>query len=120
MISVFVADIAGLPAVALNADGVDSAAAVLAEPAVRADLQAFRAKDGALWNGIDELALRPPSPAERALWEAAFFEAIGARGVSREVALLDTWVCVLVAVSPPIRPQDPPTPRRWPSFGRAR
>jgi hypothetical protein len=125
MISVFVADIGGLPAVALNADGLDRAAAVLAEPAVRADLQAFQANGGALWNGIDEIALRPPSPAERALWEAAFFEAIGARGVSREAALLDTWVCLLVAVAPPtvrapITPSDPPPPGRWPSLKRTR
>ena len=125
MIEVFAADIGGLPAVALNADGLDGAAAVLAEPAVRADLQAFRVNGRPLWNGIDKIVLRPPSRAERALWEAAFLEAIGARGVSREAALLDTWVCVLVAVSPrigraPIGPPDPRPPRRWPSLGWSR
>jgi hypothetical protein len=124
MIAVFVAEIAGSPVLALNAQARDAAAATLAEPGVQLDLQQFRNGDAPLWNGLDEIVLRDPTDPERALWEASFFKAIRDSGATLEDALQETWICMLVAVSPPpaakVSPPGPPPPGRWPSIGRTR
>ena len=126
MIAVYVAEIAGSPVFALNAPARDAAEATLAEPGVQLDLQQFRTGGAPLWNGLDQIVLRDPTDPERALWEASFFKAIRDRGSSLEDALQETWICMLVAVSPPpaptarISPPGPPPPGRWPSIGRTR
>jgi hypothetical protein len=124
MIAVYVAEIAGSPVLALNAPARDAAQATLAEPGVQLDLQQFRAGGEPLWNGVDEMVLREPTDSERALWEASFFKAIRDRGAALEDALEETWICMLVAVSPipvaEISPLGLPPPGRWPSIGRTR
>jgi hypothetical protein len=126
MIVVYVAEIAGSPVFALNAPTRDAAEATLAEPGVQLDLQQFRAGGAPLWDGVAGVTLREPTDAERALWEASFFKAIRDRGAVLEDALQDTWICMLVAVSPPaaplaqVSPLGLPPPGRWPSIGRKR
>jgi hypothetical protein len=126
MIVVYVAEIAGSPVFALNAPARDAAEATLAEPGVQLDLQQFHAGGQPLWNGVDEIVLRDPTDPERAMWEASFFKAIRDRGAVLEDALQETWICMLVAVSPPaaplaqVSPLGLPPPGRWPSIGRTR
>jgi hypothetical protein len=126
MIVVYVAEIAGSPLLALNAPTRAAAQATLAEPGVQLDLQQFRAAGAPLWNGIDAMMLRDPSESERALWEASFFKAIRDRDATLDDALQETWICMLVAVSPPaapvaqVGPLGLPPPGRWPSMGRKR
>lgn len=126
MIAVYVAEIAGSPVFALNAPALDAAEATLAEPGVQLDLQQFRAGGEPLWNGVDAIVLREPTDPERALWEASFFKAIRDRDGALEDALQETWICMLVAVSPPavplaqVSPLGLPPPGRWPSIGRKR
>lgn len=126
MIAVFVAEIAGHPVFALNAPAMDAAETTLGEPGVQLDLQQFRTGDEPLWNGTDEIVLREPTDPERALWEASFFKAIRDRGAILEDALEETWICMLVAVTPPaapvsdVSPLGLPPPGRWPSIGRKR
>ncbi|HEX5377173.1 MAG TPA: hypothetical protein VFW47_01290 [Phenylobacterium sp.] len=102
MIAVFVAEIVGRPVIALNAEGVAEAEAVLAEPGVRIDLQQFLVDGQALWNGEDEIYVRTPHAAERALWEESFHKALAESGACYEDAVRETWICLLVAVSGPL------------------
>lgn len=126
MIVVYVAEIAGRPVFALNAPALDVAEATLAEPGVQLDLQQFHTGGQPLWNGEDPIVLRDPTDPEQALWEASFFNAIRSRGAVLEDALQETWICMLVAVSPPaaplgqVSPLGLPPPGRWPSIGRRR
>jgi hypothetical protein len=126
MIVVYVAEVAGRPMFALNAPNRDAAEATLAEPGVRLDLQQFHAGGAPLWDGVSAMVLRDPTDPERALWEASFFKAIRDRGAALEDALQETWICMLVAVSPPaapvaqVSPLGLPPPGRWPSMGRKR
>lgn len=99
MTDVFVAEIGGRPLIALNAEGADEARAVLEEPGVRLDLQGFHNGGQMLWNGVDELRLRPSEPQEQALWQASFEKALADSGAPYEEAIRETWICVLVAVS---------------------
>lgn len=101
MIPVFVAEIAGRAVMALNAEAEDAAQAVLSEPGVRFDLQQYKIGGAPVWNGLDAIALRPPEPAERALWEAAFHEAVAKSGAALDEAVRETWICFLVGVAPP-------------------
>jgi hypothetical protein len=101
MTSVFVAEIAGRPVIALNAEGVAAAEGVLSEPGVRADLLRFQADGKPVWDGEAEIYLRDPYPEERALWEDSFFKAVDGGGLSYDEAIQETWICLLVAVNDP-------------------
>ncbi len=101
MTQVFVAEIGGRGVFALNADGLAAAKAVLADPDVRAELRQFQTDDAIVWNGTDEVLIRPPQPDEQALWQKAFLQAIGDRDLNYEDAASETWICLLVAVLKP-------------------
>ena len=89
-------EIAGRPTAIVGATNEDAAEGAFEAPAILADLETLETQGEPLWNGSDELFVRPSFPDEVATFERTFAKAVIGGDANRDDE--DGYVVFLVPI----------------------